>query len=530
MARGGRRGRRARGALDRRASARTSGEGAIAGRLRARRGRPGAPGRERWRGPAGLRRPRLPEDPRTAELNRSGVGDRLCRVSDSTLGTPMRSTCSRARRRAGGCRGARRRVRGARGATRFRFYGSGYGHGIGMSQWGAYGLANKGWSLSADPHALLLANRVVRSSTLPRKIRVGLTSGRTTIHLGARNGPVRLWMEGPGATFVAKIPWGKTWTVSAASAESKYAIRDQTARSSAAADGAARPGLCSPRSPTRAPVSSCPRRTTSGTRDTRTPTGSSSSICIDCADRCAERLTIELPFEKYLRGMGEMPSSWPGGAPFPGGRRPDVRDLQDPAVRAAERLQLSYRRQRERSGLRGLQGERAGRRQVGRRRRRHRGEVVTYGGTVIQAFYAASDGGHPRTSRTSGTGGTPPTRSRSFAACATRASTRRPTRGRTGRGVHASSLSSRLSPYTGGIGTILGSRTSARHLRSDRERDRSRNRRLRLRRGQRAQGRARAARRACLDQPGPKHRRCGPREIRRPDVPARAAGVEAARP
>ena len=28
----------------------------------------------------------------------------------------------------------------------FTFYGSGDGHGIGMSQWGAYGLAQMGWT------------------------------------------------------------------------------------------------------------------------------------------------------------------------------------------------------------------------------------------------------------------------------------------------------------------------------------------------------------------------------------------------
>src|SRR5437763_403565 len=33
-----------------------------------------------------------------------------------------------------------------RGPGNFTFYGSGWGHGLGMSQWGAYGLAHKGWN------------------------------------------------------------------------------------------------------------------------------------------------------------------------------------------------------------------------------------------------------------------------------------------------------------------------------------------------------------------------------------------------
>ena len=31
-------------------------------------------------------------------------------------------------------------------SSSFTFYGSGDGHGIGMSQWGAYGLARMGWT------------------------------------------------------------------------------------------------------------------------------------------------------------------------------------------------------------------------------------------------------------------------------------------------------------------------------------------------------------------------------------------------
>ena len=29
----------------------------------------------------------------------------------------------------------------------FTFYGSGFGHGLGMSQWGAYGLSLDGWEI-----------------------------------------------------------------------------------------------------------------------------------------------------------------------------------------------------------------------------------------------------------------------------------------------------------------------------------------------------------------------------------------------
>ena len=94
----------------------------------------------------------------------------------------------------------------AHAADNFRFYGSGYGHGIGMSQWGAYGLASKGWPYRKILTHFYSRTNVVESSTLPRRVRVGLTSGRRTIHLTAKNGPVLLWLDGPRTSFVAKIP------------------------------------------------------------------------------------------------------------------------------------------------------------------------------------------------------------------------------------------------------------------------------------------------------------------------------------
>ena len=66
----------------------------------------------------------------------------------------------------------------ALGADSFRFHGSGYGHGIGMSQWGAYGLAQKGWSYARIPTHFYADTRVAEAATPPQAVRVGLTSGR----------------------------------------------------------------------------------------------------------------------------------------------------------------------------------------------------------------------------------------------------------------------------------------------------------------------------------------------------------------
>ena len=34
------------------------------------------------------------------------------------------------------------------GPAQFRMFGAGFGHGLGLSQWGAYGLARQGWGPS----------------------------------------------------------------------------------------------------------------------------------------------------------------------------------------------------------------------------------------------------------------------------------------------------------------------------------------------------------------------------------------------
>src|SRR3954449_1721320 len=90
----------------------------------------------------------------------------------------------------------------------FTFYGSGDGHGIGMSQWGAYGLARMGWTDKRIVQHFYKGSKVVTSSSLPGRIRVGLTWGRTVIHLRAQAGPVRLWIGHPGGKLVVAIPSG----------------------------------------------------------------------------------------------------------------------------------------------------------------------------------------------------------------------------------------------------------------------------------------------------------------------------------
>lgn len=342
-------------------------------------------------------------------------------------------------------------------ADGFRFHGSGYGHGIGMSQWGAYGLANRGWGYPRILTHFYSGTRVVRATTLPTQLRVGLTSGRSTIHLRAKNGPVRLWLDGPRATFVAKIPWGKTWSVTATNPGRRYAIRDETG----ALVGGRRWG--GPADPLFATFADTGARVFVPEADEVWRQGFTYAYgflefdLTDCATRCRERLTIQLPFELYLRGLGEMPSSWPAAAlraqavaartyATYGIRRDGIRATCDCHLTdgAGDQVYIGWNKESGTDGARWVAAVRD-----------TAAQVVTYQGSLIQAFYAASDGGFSEDIEDVWHGG-----NTAYAIPYLRGvcdpgeyTSANPWTDWT-RSFTASTVSARLAPYTGGIGTI----------------------------------------------------------------------------
>ena len=210
-----------------------------------------------------------------------------------------------------------------------------------MSQWGAYGLATKGWSHRRILTHFYSGTRVVTSSTLPRKLRVGLASGRSTIHLGARNGPVRLWLDGPGDTSWRRSRPGTLDGVGGAALR-KYAVRDET--------GAL--GRRHPMGWSRAPaVRDVRRHRVTGLRARgrrrlapgirlrlRVPRVRSHRVRGPLRGAAHARAPVR---EVPPRHRGDAEQLAGRGVADPGRRRPDVRHVQDPAVRAPERLRLS---------------------------------------------------------------------------------------------------------------------------------------------------------------------------------------------
>ena len=187
----------------------------------------------------------------------------------------------------------------AAAAEDFTFYGSGFGHGLGMSQWGAYGLAQQGWTASSIlTHYYSSTN--VGNAPGPARLRIGLVQGRSSVRLEASAGPVRIRLDDPRTgDVVATIPSGETWVVRVAG--SRYRIVD------ASGDTIDRVG-----------GPNAPIFTDFGGARVRIPEafhtyarGSIEFGLYSCGASCDLRLVLEISPQEYLYGLGEVPSSWP---------------------------------------------------------------------------------------------------------------------------------------------------------------------------------------------------------------------------
>jgi SpoIID/LytB domain protein len=277
----------------------------------------------------------------------------------------------------------------------FTFFGSGYGHGLGMSQWGANGLARMGWSEQRIVEHFYRGAQVVRTDALPRNIRIEVLAGERTVHLEAVSGRVRLWHGEPGDRLIDSIPSGKTWTVNAKA--HAYAIEDGAGR----LVGDRRWG--GPNRPIVATYADVGARVFVREADGVWGRGfeyNRGQLEFDlyaCSGGCSMRAVIPLGFEEYLYGLGEVPTSWPVAAlraqaiaarsyaaatiRGQGGLRPACGcHLTDGA---GDQVYIGYSRE----------GADGGSRWVGAVRDTE-AKAAVYEGQVIQAFYAASDGGH----------------------------------------------------------------------------------------------------------------------------------------
>ena len=477
---------------------------------------------ERLGGSAGGATGRRPDG--AAPAQPSGGSTDACRVSDSTVGPgPIRRACALVLVVAIVAAISSASGSPALGADSFRFHGSGYGHGIGMSQWGAYGLAQKGWSYARILTHFYADTRVAEAATRHRRRCASGSRAGDPRSTSARR-PVR---SGCGSTdrgrrSSRRSPAGRRGPCPPPQRCGSTRSAITPARWSAASDGVV------PGRPLFVTYEGAGSRVFVPEADEIWHAGYTYAYgflefdLFRCADGCVQRLTIELPFERYLRGLGEMPSSWPGAA------------LRAQVVAARTFAIYKIRRYGLRSDCdchlvdgSGDQVYVGWSKEVGPDGDRWvaavvdtTGEVVTYGGSVIQAFYAASDGGYSEDVEDVWHGG-----NAAYAIPYLRGvcdpgeyTSANPWTDWT-RSFSAATLSSRLAPYTGWIGTVSGfsdvRRGESGRIVSARAHG-SGGIGVGLR--NRATVRPRAPGRPGLDQPRPQRRRHVAREVRRADV------------
>lgn len=270
----------------------------------------------------------------------------------------------------------------------FTFFGSGFGHGLGLSQWGAYGLAQEGWGQERILKHFYSKTRVERAENVPRTLRIGLTQGRRKIHLEARGGRVDLRLGGRRASdTIATIPGGERWTVREAGG--KYRILDANGDRVGGPVGGTATDLFAIYEPNGARVD-VPEALHTYAR------GYVEFNIYDCGSNCAMRLVLVIRPEQYLYGLAEVPSSWPMSA------------LRAQAIAARSYALSKAAAGQHRPGCNcalyatsfdqvyagwdkegGLDGERWVRAVDDTQ-----GKIVTFQHDVIQAFYMSSSGGH----------------------------------------------------------------------------------------------------------------------------------------
>ncbi len=190
------------------------------------------------------------------------------------------------------------------GASDFTFFGSGFGHGLGMSQWGAFGLARQGWGATRILTHYYSGTRVVEVAPPADRLRIGLVQSERSVRIEAQLADVELRLGERTGDVVATVPAGQTWRVKVSG--DRYRIIDAGGATVATAGGPETP-IVAVYEPQGAHV----RVPEAGHTYAR---GWIELGLYNCTNGCAMRLVLLVPTQEYLYGLGEVPSSWPAPA------------------------------------------------------------------------------------------------------------------------------------------------------------------------------------------------------------------------
>ena len=286
----------------------------------------------------------------------------------------------------------------AHAARRVVITGGGWGHGIGMSQYGAYGRALNGDS-ATDILEHYYTGVTVETAPMPKAVRVGLLQARTSISAS----PSSL---GSSGKVVIRVSGGERIASGAARADwrfessSRGGVRVHKNGALVTRDGKTVFGsttkpvvMVFARFGTIVHVAEKGLNYAHGRMEVGTYSSSS------CAAGYCLRLVLRAPMHRYLYGLGEMPSSWPQAA------------LQAQAIagRTYAHEKITRSGQHRYPCDCALYDSSIDQVYVGDAKRTGSGRywtnwkgavdatramVVTYGGRPIRPYYSSSSGGH----------------------------------------------------------------------------------------------------------------------------------------
>jgi SpoIID/LytB domain protein len=340
-------------------------------------------------------------------------------------------------------------------SKQFTFYGAGWGHGLGMSQYGAYGLALKGWGYKKIVRHFYTGTEVGTTPWSPSKLRIGLVQGKHTLHLQAVGGPVRLRVGSPTGAVVGgrAIAKGKTWQVQTRPSGA-YRVLDASGQS---VDGHLWGGPSSHLYATYTGAGARVYVAEAGNHYNRGHLELNLYKGQGCLSGWCERAVAVLTPQAYLYGLAEVPNSWPA----------DARKAQAVAARTYA-FEKAHRLGQHRSTCNcalyddtwdqvyagwDKEGAALGSRWVDAVDATQ-GQVVLHRGSLIQAYYHSSSGGHTENNELAW-GGSPLSYLRGVCDPGDYVEGN-PNRTWTVGPLSASTVATKLRPYTGGIGTVTG--------------------------------------------------------------------------
>jgi stage II sporulation protein D len=188
-----------------------------------------------------------------------------------------------------------------RPAGHFTFHGSGYGHGLGMSQYGALGLARKGWKDTKIVRHFYTGVKVGQRQAPGDVIRVGLLQDAGSASLIASHGSFDLVLQ--SGQVIETVPYGSRRTLEV-TADKRFRITrpDGTVVGDTTWGGPADPLMARRQGDARVRVSDWGHEVAHG------------DIRYEVAGPGAGHLLAVMPVEEYVLGIAEVPSSWPKAA------------------------------------------------------------------------------------------------------------------------------------------------------------------------------------------------------------------------